>query len=138
MAVNTRFATGVHTLVLLAVEPEVLETSEDLARKLNTNPVIIRRVLGLLQKAKLIESQKGPSGGSKLAKPAKAITLGEIHRALEPNNVFHAATVSGPTVAKIRGALEKACQSAQAAMEQELAKITLNQLVKKLDKKAKK
>src|ERR1700760_1168854 len=135
MAVNTRFATGVHTLVLLAVEPEVLQTSEDLARKLNTNPVIIRRVLGLLQKAKLIESQKGPSGGSKLARSPKSITLVYIHRPLEPNNVFPAATVSGPSVAKIRGALEKACQSAQAALEQDLAQINLNQLVKKLDKK---
>jgi Rrf2 family protein len=138
MAVNTRFATGVHTLVLLAVEPEVLQTSEDLARKLNTNPVIIRRVLGLLQKAKLIESQKGPSGGSRLARSPKSISLGDIHRALEPNNVFHAATVSGPSVAKIRGALEKACQSAQTALEQDLGQISLNQLVKKLDKKAKK
>lgn len=138
MAVNTRFATGVHTLVLLAVEPEVLQTSEDLARKLNTNPVIIRRVLGLLQKAKLIESQKGPSGGSRLAKSPKSISLGDIHRALEPNAVFHAAAVSGPSVSKIRGALEKACQSAQAAMEQDLAQINLNQLAKKLDKKSKK
>ena len=64
MAINTRFATGVHALVLLAAEPDVLQTSEDVARKLNTNPVVIRRVFSLLQQAELVESQKGPSGGS--------------------------------------------------------------------------
>jgi Rrf2 family protein len=137
MAVNTRFATGVHALVLLAAEPDVLQTSEDVARKLNTNPVVIRRVLSLLQQAELISSQKGPSGGSKLARPAKTIHLGEIYRALEPGSVFHVATVSGTTVSKVNSALNKVFGEAQSALEKELQQTTLSQLVKKLGKKAK-
>ena len=66
MAVNTRFATGVHALALLASEPDVLQTSDDVAGKLKTNPVVIRRVFSLLHQAGLVESQKGPHGGSKL------------------------------------------------------------------------
>ena len=67
MAANTRFATGVHALVLLAAEPDGLQTSEDVAGKLSINPVVIRRVFSLLHRAGLLESQKGPHGGSKLA-----------------------------------------------------------------------
>ena len=47
MAANTRFATGVHAMVLLAAEPEELQTSEDVAGKLSINPVVIRRVFSL-------------------------------------------------------------------------------------------
>src|ERR1700761_3020816 len=100
MAVNTRFATGVHALLLLAAEPDVLQTSEDVARKLNTNPVVIRRVFSLLQQAELVESQKGPSGGSRLGRPAKEITLSDIHRALDAGGLFHSPTFSGAHHAK--------------------------------------
>ena len=53
MAVNCRFATGVHVLVLLASEPDRLQTSTDIALKLDTNPVVVRRVLASLQQAKV-------------------------------------------------------------------------------------
>ncbi len=126
MAANTRFATGVHTLVILAAEP-ALQTSEEIAKKLNTNPVVIRRVLSLLQQAGLIESQKGPSGGSRLAKPAKTISLGEVYRALEPNPIFHSPANAG----KANGSLNKVFSGAQQALEAELNTTNVAQLAKK-------
>ncbi len=60
MAVNTRFCTGIHTLVLLAAEPDVQQTSDEIARKLNTNPVVIRRVLSLLRQAGLVTQPERP------------------------------------------------------------------------------
>jgi Rrf2 family protein len=137
MAVNTRFATGVHTLVLLAAEPETQQTSEEIAQKLNTNPVVIRRVLSLLRQAGFITSHKGPSGGSKLAKSPKAIRLGDLYRALEPSPVLHDAGVSGESAAKVSSALVKLFRDAQAALETELDSTTLNQLAKKIDRKKK-
>jgi Rrf2 family protein len=137
MAVNTRFATGVHALILLAAEPDVLQTSEDVARKLNTNPVVIRRVFSLLQQAELVESQKGPNGGSKLARPAKEITLSDVHRALDSGELFHSASFSGAHVAKINSALDEIFSDAARAVEKELAQTTLSQLVKKATKKSK-
>ncbi len=135
MAVNTRFATGVHALLLLAVEPDVLQTSEDVARKLNTNPVVIRRVFSLLQQAELVESQKGPSGGSRLARPAKEISLSDVYRALSPGDVFHAA--SAHTGGKLNQTLQQIFKDAQKALEKELAQTSLSQLVKKTAKKEK-
>jgi Rrf2 family protein len=137
MAVNTRFATGVHALLLLAVEPDVLQTSEDVARKLHTNPVVIRRVFSLLQQAELVESQKGPSGGSRLARPAKDITLADIYRALDPGDIFHAASVNVNHAGKVNAALDQVFRSAQKALEKELAETSLSQLVKKIHKKDK-
>jgi Rrf2 family protein len=135
MAVNTRFATGVHALALLAAEPDTLQTSEDVAHKLNTNPVVIRRVFSLLHQAELVKSHKGPNGGSRLAKPAKEITLEEIYRALGGGELFHAAGVSGPHTGKVSSALADAFKGAEKALREELSKTSLNQLVKKSAKK---
>lgn len=137
MAANTRFSTGVHTLVLLAAEPGAQQTSEEIAKKLNTNPVVIRRVLSLLRQAGLVTSHKGPSGGSKLAKAGKAIRLGEVYRAVEATSVLHSAKNSAESTAKIDGMLEKVYREAQAAMVAELDSTSLSQLAKKSEKKKK-
>lgn len=137
MAANTRFSTSVHTLVLLATEPELQKTSDEIAKQLNTNPVVIRRVLSLLRTAGLVMSQKGPSGGSKLAKSPKAIRIGDIYRAVDVSAVLHSAKNSGEHTARIDGTLEKVYRDAVAAMIAELDSTTLSQLAKKSEKKKK-
>jgi Rrf2 family protein len=136
MAANTRFATGVHALVLLADEPDVLQTSDDVAGKLGINPVVIRRVFSLLHQAGLLDSQKGPHGGSKLAKPAKAITLADIYEALDGGELFHTAAFPGTDSAKVSSALKRVFRDAEDALREELEKTSLNQLLKKSAKKS--
>ncbi len=89
MASNCHFAFAVHVLSVLslhadeAISSETLAiSSETLAHSVNTNAVVIRRLLTELAKADIIETQRGPGGGSKLARPAGAISLLEIHRAV--------------------------------------------------------
>src|ERR1700691_6633384 len=106
MAGNCRFATGVHVLVLLASEPDSLQTSTDIAEKLDTNPVVVRRVLASLQQAKLIESQKGPTGGSRLLKPPKAITLADVYKAVETSALFHTPHVRAAGPVRVNSVLE--------------------------------
>jgi Rrf2 family protein len=137
MAANTRFATGVHALVLLAAEPDGLQTSEDVAGKLSINPVVVRRVFSLLHQAGLLQSQKGPHGGSKLARSAKTITLADIYKALDGGDLFHSGAVGGQT-SKVGPSLNKVFESAETAMREELEKTTLNDLAKKAGKKGKK
>lgn len=131
MAANTRFATGVQALVLLAAEPKGLKTSEEVAGKLDINPVVVRRIFSMLHQAKLLESQKGPHGGSRLARPAKQITLADIYEALDGGEIFHA----GAQKSKVSAALKRVFEGAEEAMREELAKTTLNQLAKKAGKK---
>jgi Rrf2 family protein len=137
MAVNTRFATGVHALALLASEPDALQTSDDVAGRLNINPVVIRRVFSLLHRAGLVESHKGPHGGSKLSRNARAISLADIYIALDGGELFHTAPFAGQQTAKVGAALEKAFRSAESALREELSRTSLSQLVKKAAKKTK-
>jgi Rrf2 family protein len=134
MAINARFVTGIQALVLLAAEPEKLHRSEDVAHVLGTNPVVVRRIFAELQKAKLIESHKGPSGGSKLAAAAKEITLRDVHRALQPHGVLHAPQSS--RIPGLASALKSVLNDASRALEKELAETTLAQLVKKAQKRS--
>lgn len=135
MAVNTRFSTGVHALVLLALEPSALQTSETIAGKLATNPVVIRRVFSLLRQADLVTSHKGPSGGSQLARSAKEITLKDIYRALEPSAVFHEAAVSGPGADLVSKELARAFKAAEAGLMEALAETTLHSIAKRVTRK---
>lgn len=139
MAANTRFATGVHALVLLAADPDGLQTSEEIAGRLNINPVVIRRVFSLLHQAGLLESQKGPHGGSKLARSAKSITLAEIYEALDGDvEIFHTGSLSGAHTAKVGAALKKVFADTERALRDELDKTRLSDLLKKTGKKNRK
>ena len=82
MAQNCRFAFAVHVLSCLASCPESALNSEQLAQTVNTNPVVIRRLLLDLREAELIETQRGPGGGARLARAASEISLAQIYRAV--------------------------------------------------------
>ena len=63
-------------------------TSDELAAHFHTNPVVIRRLLGQLSQANLVESQTGAAGGTRLARCPKEITLAEIYKAVSCGEVF--------------------------------------------------
>ncbi len=79
---NSRLSLALHTLGHMASEPESVRTSADIAKHSGTNPVVVRRVLGMLREAHLLESEKGHSGGWRLAKSPDAITLADVYVAL--------------------------------------------------------
>ncbi len=86
--VNQQFATAVHVLTALACNKKELMNSDSLATSVNTNPVVIRRLLSLLTKSKLVSTVRGKSGGVKLAKEPANINLKDIYLALSPTESF--------------------------------------------------
>lgn len=84
MGSSSRFTVAVHTLTLLAHEGERAVTSDYIAGSVNTNPVVIRRVLGMLAKAKLVKSSEGAGGGTTLTRAADRITMADVFKAVEP------------------------------------------------------
>jgi len=134
MAVNCRFATGVHVLVLLAADPDTLQTSTDIAEKLDTNPVVVRRVLASLQQAKLIESQKGPTGGSRLLRSPKAISLADVYQAVETGSLFHAPHVRASVPVRVNATLGRVFSSAMGSLMKDFEKTTLSQVLKRVGK----
>ena len=74
--------------MMLARSREENVKSDYIARSVNTNPVVIRRLLGQLSQAKLVVSQTGASGGTRLARCPKEIDLAEVYRAVSCGEVF--------------------------------------------------
>lgn len=85
---NTRFATAIHIMTLLAKDPQEWLTSDWLAGSININPVIIRKEIGVLKEAGLIFSRQGKIGGSKIAKKADEISISEIYSAVKNSDVL--------------------------------------------------
>lgn len=136
MAANLRFSTGIEALALMAMEPEQFRTSHALATALATNPVVIRRLLSTVRQAGLVASVKGPSGGFRLAKSPKQITLRDIYRALDAGDLLHQTANDSAETRDLKKAMRSAFRKAQKCLEEELDSTTLNQLLKKSGKKA--
>lgn len=67
----------------MAGEPDRIQTSAEIAEHAGTNAVVVRRVLGRLREAGLLNSEKGHSGGWKLARAPNSITLADVYQALD-------------------------------------------------------
>ncbi|RAV30102.1 Rrf2 family transcriptional regulator [Sinomicrobium soli] len=79
---NVRFATSLHILTLLASMPGSYLSSDFIAGSVNVNAAMIRKEIGNLKACGLVESKEGKGGGSTLAKPASAIWLSEVYKAV--------------------------------------------------------
>lgn len=88
MAANSQFSIAIHVLAMVANSDDERVKSEYLAKSVNTNPVVIRRLLCNLQEAKLVVSQVGACGGTALAKKPEEIKLSEVYKAVNCGEVF--------------------------------------------------
>ncbi|MEM1272914.1 MAG: Rrf2 family transcriptional regulator [Pseudomonadota bacterium] len=89
---NGRLALALHTLGHMAANPERLRTSGEIAEHSGTNAVVVRRVLAPLRDAGLVHSEKGHSGGWRLARAPTDISLADIYTALGETLVATAET----------------------------------------------
>jgi DNA-binding IscR family transcriptional regulator len=124
---------AVHVLAVLAYKEGDRVSSSLLAASVNTNPVIIRRLLLVLQGAKLVETRKGAGFGSRLSRSPARINLGQVYRAVECDKSFafshRQPNLNCPVGHGIRTALEQVFASAREALERDLANTTLAGIV---------
>ena len=78
---DSRLSGVLHVLLHMA-EHEGPMTSETLAKAMQTNPVVIRRVMAGLREAGYVRSEKGHGGGWTLACDLGAVTLRDVYNAL--------------------------------------------------------
>ena len=88
MSASSRFAVAVHALTLMASRGDEPLKSGQIAASVNTNAVVIRRILCALSNAGLVTTQGGAAGGSRLARPPAQITLLDVRRALDEGGAF--------------------------------------------------
>jgi DNA-binding IscR family transcriptional regulator len=81
MTKDSRLSGVLHALLHLA-EADGPVTSEQLARAMQTNPVVMRRLMAGLRAAGFVASEKGHGGGWVLGVSLARVTLGDIHAAL--------------------------------------------------------
>ena len=136
MSANSRFAVATHLLTSLALAaergPDVLLTSEELAESINTSPVVVRRIIGLLRKAGLVISHSGRGGGNALARPAARISLLDVYRAVDEPILFamnpNRPNPACPVSCRMKELLGPVFADAEQAVEARLAKVRLSQL----------
>src|SRR5690242_4193406 len=85
--VNYQFAFALHIMTALAYFGRIID-SRTLARSVNTNPVVVRRVLLALRRARLIRTHAGKNGGAELNKSPASISLHDIYEAVLPPPVI--------------------------------------------------
>ena len=84
---DSKLSAVLHLLLHMA-EDEAPKTSEELARMMGGNPVVVRRTLAGLREAGLVRSEKGRGGGWALTCDLHAVTLFDVYEALARPPLF--------------------------------------------------
>ena len=128
MKKDSRLSGVLHVLLHMA-EADGPATSETLARAMQTNPVVVRRLMSGLRDAGLVESAKGHGGGWALCLPLDAVSLADIYAALGSPGLFamghrdeHPACLVEQSV---NAALSAVYLEAEALLMKRLEKVTL-------------
>jgi Rrf2 family protein len=136
MSTSSRFAVAVHVLTVMAWSDEECLKSDQMAVSVNTNPVVIRRMLCELAEDKLVISQTGSTGGTRLARNPEQITLLDVYQAVESADVFSLHSKrpnrSCPVGSSIGTVLEEVRTEIDSAIEDVLAGITIGDVVLRL------
>lgn len=111
-----------------------LVQSHEVAQRQSIPEPYLNQLLTVLSRAGLVTSRRGPGGGYLLARPADAITVGEVVALLEgPATPGSEESDSDrPFVPLIR----KVCQEAQQAAERVLRSVTLADLLEQEGERA--
>jgi Rrf2 family protein len=117
MKQNSKLSLALHTLGHMGRAPDVVVTSDQIAEHHHTNPVVVRRVLGLLRDQGIVRSDKGHSGGWRLAKGADQITVAEIYRAIGEPFLNPRPLADLPDTCAIVTALQSVVRHAMAEAE---------------------
>lgn len=119
-------------VLLHIVEVDGPVTSEAMANAMQTNPVVIRRIMAGLRDAGFVRSEKGHGGGWTIARDLAAITLRDIYGALGKPALFamgNRTEAPGCLVEQaVNAALNSAFDDAEALLLDRFAGVTLAQL----------
>ena len=134
MQISSRFTVALHIFTCVEVfKDEYKVTSDFLAGSINTNPVIIRKILMQLKSAGLIEVARG-TGGITVTRPLNEITFYDVYEAIEPvenGDLFHfhdSPNPDCPVGRNIHALLDDKLRAIQCAMEDEMKRYTIEDL----------
>ena len=134
MQISSRFTIALHIFTCVdTFKDDYKITSEFLAGSINTNPVIIRKILTQLKNAGLITVARG-TGGILPTRTLKEISFYDVYQAIEPVengdlfNFHSSPNPQCPVGKNIHALLDDKLKAIQLAMENEMKKYTLDDL----------
>jgi Rrf2 family protein len=134
MSTNSRMASAVHIMTFVAYVGDEGTTSEAIAKSLQTNPVVVRQILKLLEREGLVALRQGRHGGVSLRRPASRITLGQIYKAVESESGVFAMRGQVHDKCAVACAMKRRLgpifNAANDAIEQALSKTSLAELIR--------
>ena len=138
MQITSRFTIAVHLIACVeCFKDTATVTSTFLAGSIGANPVIVRNVMSALKEAGILALSRGKRGMA-LARPLSSITFFDVYRAIgavDAEGLFHfheKANGACPVGRNIRMAMEAPLQRVQDAMEDEMKKISLEEVVARI------
>jgi Rrf2 family protein len=138
MAANSRLTIAVHVLAWMALAQRrgrELLTSDQVAASVNTNPVIIRRSLGDLRRAGLVQVRHGAGAGWSLARAPQEISLLDVYHAVEQEPLFgmhHTEpNLECPVGRGIRPALDHVYGGVEQALRRELRRTSIADVLRR-------
>lgn len=128
---DSRLSGVLHVLLHIA-EHDGPATSETLAAAMQTNPVVIRRIMAGLRERGYVRSEKGHGGGWTLSCDLAAVTLRDVYEALgEPSLLAMGNRTDAPgclVEQAVNAALGDAFADAEALLLARFGAVTLAQL----------
>lgn len=134
MKTSHKLSDAVHILTYIVVVQDGDLSSAAIADSVASNQSLIRRLMSQLRQAGLLQTSPGKVA-PKLAKPATAITLLDVYKAINPEgqrellHVDPKTNIRCPVGANIQATLDGAYRQVQLAAEREMQAITLQQII---------
>ncbi|WP_185983763.1 Rrf2 family transcriptional regulator [Aureimonas mangrovi] len=132
MRTDSRLSGVLHVLLHLADRKEPV-TSERLALAMQTNPVVVRRIMAGLRERGYVAAGKGPGGGWSIACDFSRVTLLDIYRAVgEPRLLAIGNRVEAPECLveqAVNTTLDGAFDAAEALLLERFGEVTLEELL---------
>ncbi|MFI6346019.1 Rrf2 family transcriptional regulator [Streptomyces sp. NPDC050560] len=139
MSTNSKLTVATHALAWIGLyqrRGNEIATSEQVAGSAGTNAVVIRRLLGDLRRAGLVESRRGAGAGWTLSRPLDTITLLDVYRAVDDASLFamHRGEPNRDCVVGggIQSALAPVYARIDEALRDELARTTVEDLLSRI------
>lgn len=131
---SANFTKAIHICIYVNLKEEEFIPSSQIAESLNTNPVVVRRLVSLLRKENIMSARSGAQGGFYLSKSAKSISLWDIFVATKEKNLFLRPKVNQDCVvsSNLSGLLFDAFVAAEISLESQFNLISIDSLTNKL------
>ena len=136
MQISSRFTIALHILTCIEeFKNDYKITSDFLSSSINVNPVVIRRILQKLKSAGIITVARGNVGSMEINKDLKDITFYDVYKAVDcvdDEGLFHFHENPNPLCPvgrNVHNVLDKRLDAIQQAMENEMKKSTLADVI---------